>query len=255
MYLGKISAGGSQLFPDIGYRIQPDDVDAPVGKAEHILRHVVEYHGVSVVQIPLIGIEGGHNDFSGIFQIGEITGCRGGEHLGNGLLVPVGFLPVVIEKVPAAGNRVSRSGGLGPGVFLAGVVHHEIQAHTDALLPAPVCQGFQIFHGSQLRLHPPEVRNGVAAIAAVLGGFQQGHQMEIIDAALCQIGQLFHHANQVSGKGIHIEHHAQKVIAPIPAGVFCSYLIQLPQRRISILKTAFQHLKEIGKDSIVFSVE
>ena len=61
MHLGKIPAAGSQLFPDIGNRVDADHIDTFVGQVQHIVNHLIENHRIPVVQIPLIGIESGHD--------------------------------------------------------------------------------------------------------------------------------------------------------------------------------------------------
>ena len=190
VYLGQIAAVGAQLFPDIGDGVQTDDVHTPVGEVEQVLRHVVKDHGVCVVQVPLIGIEGGHDHLSAVLQPGKAARGGGGEDLGHRLLKLVGNIPVVVKEIAVSGDGIPCPGGLRPGMILAGVIHHKVQTQADAFAVTGVRQCLQILHGAQLRLHCPEVRHGIAAVAAALHCFQQRHQMEVVDAALLQIGEL-----------------------------------------------------------------
>ncbi len=57
MYLLQVPAGGAQFLPDIGHGVNAHNVYAPVGQIEKIVHHLVEYPGISVVQIPLIGVK------------------------------------------------------------------------------------------------------------------------------------------------------------------------------------------------------
>ena len=209
MYLGQVAAGGAQFLPDVGHRVQPDDINAPVGQVEQVFRHVVEHHGVGVVQVPLVGVEVGHHHLLAVLQPGEAARRRGGEYLGHRLLELVGNVPVVIEEVAVPVARHTRPGLLGPLVVLAGVVHHKVQAEAHPLRPAGVGQVLQVLHGAQFRLHRAEIRHGVAAVAAALGALQQRHQVQVVDAALLDVGQLLLHTLQGAGKSTRIHHHAQ----------------------------------------------
>ena len=204
VHLQQVAAGGAQGFPNVGHRVQADDVDTVVAQVQHVVRHVVEHGGVGVVQIPLVGIEGGHDHFFCFLAPGKVARRGGGEDLGHGLLIPVGNIPGVIEEIAVLALDVARPGFLRPFVILAGVVHHEVQAHGDAPLMALFGKAVQILHRTQLGLHLPEIAHGVAAVAAALGAFQQRHQMEVIHAAVGDIIQLFLHALEGSREGVYI---------------------------------------------------
>ena len=83
--LREVAAAGAQFLPDIRSSIQADDIDTVVAQVQHIRGHVIEDHRVGIVQIPLIGIESGHDHFAGLFTPGEVSGCGLREYLGNGL--------------------------------------------------------------------------------------------------------------------------------------------------------------------------
>ena len=47
--LGKVAAVGAQFLPDVGDRIDPDDVDAAVCKRQHKTDHIGQDGGVAVI--------------------------------------------------------------------------------------------------------------------------------------------------------------------------------------------------------------
>ena len=144
-------------------------------------------------------------------------------------------------------------------MVLAGVVHDEVQAYADALLPTGVRQPLQVLHGPQLRLDGAEVADGVAPVAAPLGRLQQGHEVQVIHPALLQIRQLFLHAPQVPGESAGVEHHAQYVPAAVPAGVLLPVEVLIPEGPLAVPPGAAEHLQErfisFGIAVVKFTVE
>ena len=255
MDLGEVAAVGVQFLPDVGHGVQPDDVHALVAQEEHVLRHVVEDHGIAVVQVPLVGVEGGHHHLARLLVPGEVARGGGGEDLRHGTLEADGDLPVVIEEIALLTGPVAGLGPAGPFMVLAGVVHHEVQAQGDAPVMTVAGQGGQILHGAQLRLDLSKVRHGVAPVAAALGAFQQGHQVQIADAAFLHVIQLFPHAPQSPAKGLDVHLHAHQVVALVPGGVRLPPEVQLPQGGGTVLPGAVQHVGKIVVGLPVVGVE
>ena len=127
-------------------------------------------------------------------------------------------------------------------MVLAGVVHHEIQAHGNALFMARLRQGAEILHGAQLRLHPAEIADGVAPVAAQDGAFQQGHEMQASDAALLNVIQLFPHAPQGAGEGPGVHLHDGHVPAAVSRRVLFPPAVRFPQGFRPGLPGIIQHL-------------
>src|SRR5699024_8752787 len=127
---GQVAAAGAQFLPDIGHRVDADDVHAAVGEVQKVVHHLVEHAGVGVVQIPLVGVEGGH-DPAAVGQLGEVARRGGGEHLGAGLFVLGGDVVVVEEEVPAHVLAVAGQGPAGPLVVAAGVVHDKVSGDVQ----------------------------------------------------------------------------------------------------------------------------
>ena len=255
VHLGQVAAGGAQRLPDVGRGVQPDDVDAVVAQEEHVVGHVVEHHGVGVIQIPLIGPEGGHDHLVELRAPAEISRRGGGKHLGHGLLVGVGNLPAVIEEIALLAAHIPLPRPAGPLVVLGGVVHHKIQAHGNAAAVAILRQRRQIVHGAQLGLYLAEIADRVAAVGAVRGALQQGHQMQIVDAAFLNVVQLAAHALQISGEGAHVHQHARHVVALIPAGIGLPPAVDLPQGLRPRLVGGVDHIDEVIPGHLVIAIQ
>ena len=230
MYLRQVTAVGAQFFPDIRRRVQTDYINAVIAEVEHIRCHIVEDCRIRVVQIPLIGIEGRHDDFAGLLAPGKVSGRSGGEDLGHGLLELIGDIPVIIEEVPVLIFLLTGAGALRPLMVFTGVVHDEVDADAHAQAVAFVAQGRQILHGAQLGLHLAEIGNSIAAVASVLGAFQQRHQVEIVDAAFTDIVKMLPDALQVAREAVGIHEHTQHLIALVPVRHQFSGLVPVLQK-------------------------
>ena len=117
MYLRKISAIGSQLFPDIRNRIDTDHVDTFIGQIQHIIDHFVHNNRIPVIQIPLIWIEGGHYKFFHIIQPGKVTRCGCREYLRNRLFKLRRYIIIIIEIISIHVFPLSGSGSFCPLMF------------------------------------------------------------------------------------------------------------------------------------------
>ena len=210
----------------------------------------MEDGGVGVVQVPLVGVEAGHDDLA-VLQLGKAARRGGGEHLGNGLLKLPGDVPAVVEEVTVPVPRLASPGFFGPLMVLAGVVHHKVQAQADPRPAAGVGQRLQVLHGAQLGLDRAEIADGVAPVAAPLGGLQQGHQVEVVHSALLDVLQPALYAVQVSGEGVHIEHHPQQVPAAVPVGVGLPRIVLVPERLLPLVPAPVQHPAKTGKRLLV----
>ena len=245
MYLRQVAALGAQLLPDVRRGVEADDVDALIAEVEHILRHIVEHDGVGVVEVPLVGVERGHDDLVRLRTPAEVAGRGGREHLRDGLFKLVGDVPVVVEEIAVLILLLPRAGALRPLVVLAGVVHDEVEADGDAALVAVLRQRREVGHRAQLRLDGAEVRHGVAAVAAALRALQQRHEVQVVHAAVGDVIQLFAHALQVPREGGDIHQHAHQLMALVPPRVGETRAVQLAQRRGTLGIHALQHADKV----------
>ena len=81
-----------------------------------------------------------------------------------------------------------------------GVIHHKIQTQADACLPQFTGQVFQIFVGAKGRVYGVKILHCIAAIVVGMGHLQQGHQVQIGQLLLFEVGQLLCQLFQVPGK-------------------------------------------------------
>ena len=178
--LRQVAAVGSQFLPDIRSRVKTDDIDAVIAQIQHICGHIIEDDRIRVIEVPLIGIEGGHDDLASFFAPGEVTGSGLREDLGHGFFKFAGNCPVIIEEISVLVFLLTCAGALGPLVVLTGVVHDEVQADAHAAVVALVTQLRKIFHGAQSRLDLAEVCNCISSVASACRALQQGHQVYVV---------------------------------------------------------------------------
>ena len=101
VYLRKIPAVCTQLFPDIRHRIDTDDIHSLISQVQEVIHHLVEYARIAVVQIPLVRIECGHHIVAELRQISKVARrcCR--EHLRHRLFIFLRNGRICIEEIPA----------------------------------------------------------------------------------------------------------------------------------------------------------
>ena len=226
VHLGQIAAGGAQLLPDVGHGVNAEHLHAKVGEVQDALGHVHEHRRVCIIQIPLIIVEGGQHPLVHFLTPGKVAGGGVGEHLRHRLLVLVGDGAVLVEVVIRLKPRVARLCRHGPAVGAGGVVHDKIQAQADAGFPQLPCQVFQIFVGAKGRVYGIKILHRIAAIVVGVGHLQQGHQVQIGQLLLLQVGQLLCQFFQISGKEVGVHGHAEHIAPLVPLRVGRACLVQ-----------------------------
>ena len=101
MYLLKVSARGSELFPDIRNCIDPDDVHSLICEEQEIIHHFVEYPRIPIIQIPLIRVKCRHYKMSGFRYPCKIPRCGCREHLRNRFFKFSRDIIIIIEEITA----------------------------------------------------------------------------------------------------------------------------------------------------------
>ena len=218
MDLLQVSAVCPQLFPDVRNGIKSDYVHAVVAEVQHVVRHVVEHNRVGVVQVPLVGIECGHDHFLRLVAPCEIARCSHREDLRDRLLELVRYVPVVVEEIPVLILLLACPGTLSPLVVLAGVVHHKIKTDGDAPFVAFGGESAQVLHRAQLGLDLAEVAYRIATVASALRAFQKGHQMEVVDPAVLDVVQIGPDSVQISCECVDVHQHAYQGMPLVPFG-------------------------------------
>ena len=255
VHLGQVAARRADLFPDVRRRVQTDDIHAVVAEVEHVSRHVIENDRIRIVQIPLIGPECGHDNLVHFRAPGEVAGCCLREYLRNGLLELVRNGPVIVEEVTVLILLLSCLRAHSPLVVLTGVVHDEVKAHAHSAGVAVVSQLGQVFHGSQLGLNLAEVGNSISAVASVLGALQQGHQVQIVDAALLDVIQMALHTFEIAGEAVRVHEHTEHVISLVPVGRHLTRFVPLTKHGASLLVVLVHHVAEVVKSLLVVVVQ
>ena len=239
MHLGQIAAAGAQLFPDIGYRVDAQHLHAQIGKVQDAFDHLHKHRRIAVIQIPLVGVEGGQHPLVHLLIPCEVARRGVGEHLRHGALVLVGNGAVLKAVVIRLIGAVPRLGPHGPFVGVGSVVHHHIQTQADARFAQLCRQRGQVLIGAEGRVHLLKTFHRVAAVIVGMGHFQQRHQVQIGQLLFLQIGQFSGKGLQVPREQVGIHGHAEHIAPAIPVRVrlaggiqtfqfFAAFLIGLP---------------------------
>ena len=171
MDLGQVAADGSQLFPNVWHRVDTQHLHTQVCQEQHIGRHLIKDHRISVVQIPLIGVEGAQHMLFHLLAPDKIAGCRGRKYLGHGLFKFCRNIVGIIALIPV---YVLLLPGLGPHSPLVGVrrmIHDHIQAQADASFPESLGESLQIPVCPYLGIHHTEILHRITAVIEGMGHF------------------------------------------------------------------------------------
>ena len=238
--LRKVPAAGPKLLPDIGDRVDAEDLHAQVGKEQDVRRHLVEHDGILIVQIPLIGVKGGQHIFFHLLAPGKIARRGGGKYLRHGLLKLRGNIIGIVALIPVL---IFLLPGLRPHRPLMGVrrvVHHHVQAEADPPLPQLSREDRKLTVGPDLRIHRAEVLHRVAAVIHGVRHLQKGHQMQIGDLLLRQVIQLLRKPLQPAREQLRIHGDPKHPALPVPVRRLLPLSVQLLQRR-GALRVKFPH--------------
>ena len=164
VHLRKIPAVRPKFFPDIGNRIDADNIHSLVCQVEEIVHHLVEHTRVSVVQIPLIRIERSHHIVPQLRKICKVARRRGRKYLRYSLLIFLRDGRIRIEEVAAHVLAVSLARSFRPLMILRRVVHNEVHAQADAFFMTLLRQFRQIIHSAQLRFYLSEICHRISAV-------------------------------------------------------------------------------------------
>ena len=255
MNLHQIAAGCPKLLPDVRNRVETNHVHTLVAQVQHVIRHVVKYRRVPVIQIPLVRIKGCHDNLSRFLAPGEIPRSCRRKDLGDRLFKFIRDRPVIKEKVPVLVFLLAGSRSPGPFMVLAGMVHHEIKAQAHAPPMAGIRKRLQILHASKRRIDTPEIGYGIASVAAPLRTLQKRHQVEVIHSALPDIIQVLLHSLQIPGKTLGIHQHSDQCAILIPCRKRFPGFIQPAKLFFPLRIIAVQHREKILKCILIPMVQ
>ena len=214
--LGLVLAVRALALPQEGDGVQAQHVDPGGRQAEHRLGHRAEDLGVGVVEVPLVGVEGGPHPALELRLPREAARRRGGEDLGQRHLVGVGLGAIGERAVEGQRPRVAGQRGLRPRVLARGVVEDHVDAQRHARGAQVVGQRAQVVHRAERGLHRAVVDHRVAAVVGLRAGVQERHEVQVADAELAQVGQALAHAVQRAGEAVDVGHVADGLLALEP---------------------------------------
>ena len=236
-------ARAAQLLPDEGHGVQAQHLRALVREEQHLPRHGVEDLRVGVVQVPLEAVERGpHPAGIGVERARGAPG-RGAVHTREDSRVVVredlpgralervrkGAVPV--DPVEPFEVRVPRGRGPGPLVLVGGVVEHEVQHERDPLRAQLGGQLRELVHGPEGRVHAPVGGDRVAAVGVARGALVQGHEVQVAEPELPEVGDLLPQPGDRAGVAVHVAHPAHGLAGREPGSRTLALPVQVPEVR------------------------
>ena len=134
MHIGEIHAGSSNFFPNIWYRIQPENVNAFICKRKHHFHNLIEHLGIAVIQIPLEFIKPGHHILSDILIISKISRRHLWKYLCQSLLIFPGYGIIIKHKIHIIIVMIPFFIFLDPDMFFRRMIQHKINTSAYSLL-------------------------------------------------------------------------------------------------------------------------
>ncbi len=133
MYIWVVHALGSQFFPHIWYRIQPENVNTLIRQGQQHFHNLIEYLWVFIIQIPLKFIKTGHYKFLEVWVPGEVPRGNARENFCHMLLIFFRDRVIVKHKIHVVVIMVALPVFLHPDMLLCRMVQHKVNTGADAL--------------------------------------------------------------------------------------------------------------------------
>ncbi len=231
MRLRLVHAVAAFTLPQEGGGVEPEHFDAAVGQAQQGARHFQEHRRIGVIQVPLIGIEGGPHPAPQRLDKTEVTRCHLGKYLAQRGFVTVRLPPVGEDMEHRPCLCVAGTRGPGPLMLVGHMVEDEIRTQADTGLAQLLGQCLQIGIAAQRRFDLVEIGDGKAAIVLAGPRPQKRQQVQISDAQFAQIRYLLGHTAQAAAEVLHIGAVAQHALAEEPVRLRRTLRIECAQRR------------------------
>jgi len=101
-------------------------------------------------------------------------------------------------------------------VLVRGVVEYEVEHEADAVGAQILGQALQVVHRAEAGFDRAVVADGVAAVVVTRGGQEQGHQVQVGQAQLFEVGDLGAHAVERAGEQVDVEDAAEHALGLEP---------------------------------------
>ena len=225
---GQVAAIGAKLFPHERDGIEADDGDAGIGQVEQDIGHAQEDLWIVVVEVPLEFIKGCEDPFLDLLVIGEIAGGDFGEDFRDGFFEFSRNIVRVVHEIEILVLFFAGEGTQGPFMVFGRMVDDIIEANVDPLGAQPGDQITELVHRSETGIDFTVVRHSISTVILTFPSLEQGHEMDVGDAQLLEIGDLLDHTGQITGKQVGVEHHAHQPVGHVPGKIA---LVGLLQRR------------------------
>ena len=138
MHLRKIPALCPQLFPDIRYCINTDNIHPLVGEEQEIIHHFIKYARILIVQVPLIWVKRRHYIVSCIRKICKVARSCCRKYLGNSLFISPWNIIVIIKEIATHIFAVSLPGADCPLMVFRCMIHDKIHTQVHSLFMARI---------------------------------------------------------------------------------------------------------------------
>ena len=134
-------------------------------------------------------------------------------------------------------------------MILRRVVHDEVHAEADALLVALLGEVREIVHGAELGHDRTEVGHRVPAVGAALVGrrVEERHEVQVVDVAALDVGQLLLDALDGAGKVVDVHLHAEHVLATIPRAGGNALVVEGAELVVARIVERLHLLGELGE--------
>ena len=109
------------------------------------------------------------------------------------------------------------------------MVHHEVDAQTDAGAAQLLGQRGEVFVGAELRVHGVEVLDRIATVVVRVRHVKQRHQVQVGELLLLQVRNLVGKFLEVAGEQVSVHGHAEHIAALVPARVLLAGFVETLQ--------------------------
>ena len=251
---GQGFAARAELLPDERDGVHAQNLDALVGEEEHLAGHRSEDGGVGVVEVPLEAVEGRPDPPpAAVADRHEGAGVVVGEDLAHRLLVLVGHRAVGEDPVVVLELLLARECTLRPLVLVRGVVEDEVDDEGDAVRAQVGGEGGELLHIAERGAHLAVARHGVAAVAVLLRGQEQGHEVQVGEAQFAEVRDARAHALKVGRVPVHVADAPEHAAREEPVGVLLAGRVERTQVGGALLP-GLGELHEQGRQVLVRAV-
>jgi hypothetical protein len=109
------------------------------------------------------------------------------------------------------------------------MIQDQVDADADALFAAGAGGGLEILHRAVDRVDLAVIHDRIAAVVVPRTGLQAGHEMDVVDAKVLQVGDLPRHLVQMLAEPVDVEDVPRHVGPLEPVGFEVAFQVQKAQ--------------------------